>query len=191
MDDTSPGPDERAGPNAPEWVLVTAPGSADAEPARQAHAEIGDRASVARSIVRSHMLVGAGTGFLPGIGQDMSALMLNQVVLLRRIGAVYGQSAPDELVRTLVLALGTSLPAVKGAVPVLGLLRLIPGVGHLAGSVLLSATGACVAWATGMVFIQHFESGGTFLGFDPREVRAHFRREFERSLRGKVERPPR
>jgi hypothetical protein len=28
----------------------------------------------------------------------------------------------------------------------------------------------------GKVFIQHFESGGTFLTFDPMTVRAHFAR---------------
>jgi len=29
------------------------------------------------------------------------------------------------------------------------------------------------------VFIQHFESGGTFLDLDPEAVREHFMREFE------------
>ena len=34
-------------------------------------------------------------------------------------------------------------------------------------------------WALGRVFIQHFESGGTFLNFDAEKVREHFKAEFE------------
>ena len=34
-------------------------------------------------------------------------------------------------------------------------------------------------WALGKVFIQHFESGGTFLDFDPEEVKEYFKAQFE------------
>lgn len=173
---------ERNGDPRP-WALVPASGEAEAgvrPDLRDARGD--DRAAIARSIVSAHTLVAAGTGFLPSLGQDVSALMLNQVVLLRRIGAVYGQRASEELLRTLLLALGTSLPAIKGSLPLLGVLKLVPGAGHLAGSLLLAATGAGISWATGMIFIQHFESGGSFLTFDPHAVRAHFRREFERTV---------
>jgi hypothetical protein len=36
-------------------------------------------------------------------------------------------------------------------------------------------------YAVGRVFIQHFESGGTFLDFDPDKVRAHFEAEFKKA----------
>ena len=35
--------------------------------------------------------------------------------------------------------------------------------------------------AIGKIFMQHFESGGTFLDFEPAKVRAYFRQEFEAS----------
>jgi hypothetical protein len=38
---------------------------------------------------------------------------------------------------------------------------------------------AAYAWALGRVFIQHFESGGTFLNFDAEAVKEHFRAQFE------------
>lgn len=163
--------------DAPVWTLVD-PG----EPVPEGAPGAGDRVAIARSIVNTHALLAAGTGFLPTLGQDMSALLLSQVVQLRRLGRVYGQPVSDDLARTLVLALLSSVTPVKGALPVLAALRLVPGVGHLAGSLLLAATGGCISWATGMVFIQHFESGGTFLSFDPARVRAHFRRELERAV---------
>ncbi len=33
-------------------------------------------------------------------------------------------------------------------------------------------------WALGKVFIQHFESGGTFLDFKPEEVKEYFKAQF-------------
>ena len=40
-------------------------------------------------------------------------------------------------------------------------------------------TGA-TTYAIGKSFMMHFESGGTFLDFDPAKVRAYFRQEFEK-----------
>ena len=35
-------------------------------------------------------------------------------------------------------------------------------------------------YAIGKVFIQHFESGGTFLDFEPAKVRAYFSQQFDK-----------
>jgi uncharacterized protein (DUF697 family) len=55
------------------------------------------------------------------------------------------------------------------------LLKTIPGVGTLLGAPSLALFAGAYAWALGRVFIQHFESGGTFLDFDPERVKEHFR----------------
>ena len=34
-------------------------------------------------------------------------------------------------------------------------------------------------YAMGQLFVQHFESGGTFLTFDPEKVRGHYAELFE------------
>ena len=39
-----------------------------------------------------------------------------------------------------------------------------------------TAFGAASTYAVGQIFIQHFESGGTLLTFDPERVRAHYRK---------------
>ncbi|MEZ5671856.1 MAG: hypothetical protein R3E08_05540 [Thiotrichaceae bacterium] len=38
--------------------------------------------------------------------------------------------------------------------------------------------GGAATYAIDKVFVQHFESGGTFLDFDPEAVREHFAAEF-------------
>jgi lipoate-protein ligase A len=44
----------------------------------------------------------------------------------------------------------------------------------------MSAIGGAATYAIGRVFIQHFESGGTFLDFNPEKVREYFKEQFER-----------
>jgi hypothetical protein len=43
----------------------------------------------------------------------------------------------------------------------------------------MPAVAAASTWATGKVFIRHFESGGTFLDFDPAKARAYYAEEYE------------
>jgi len=57
-------------------------------------------------------------------------------------------------------------------------LKAIPLIGQTAGSLSLSVLGGGTTYAIGKVFVQHFESGGTFLDFDPKSVRTYFRQHF-------------
>ena len=58
--------------------------------------------------------------------------------------------------------------------------KAIPLLGTLVGGVSWLALAGASTYAVGRVFVQHFESGGTFLTLDPEQVRAHYREEFER-----------
>jgi len=59
------------------------------------------------------------------------------------------------------------------------LIKAVPGVGVLAGAPAMALFCWAYTWALGNVFIQHFESGGTFLDFDPEKVKDYFRAKFE------------
>ena len=48
-----------------------------------------------------------------------------------------------------------------------------------------AAIAAASTYAVGLVFLQHFESGGTFLSFQPGQVREHFRKIFEGARKGR------
>ncbi|NJL59719.1 MAG: hypothetical protein HC887_08825 [Desulfobacteraceae bacterium] len=43
----------------------------------------------------------------------------------------------------------------------------------------MPASAGAMTYAVGRVFLQHFESGGTFLNFNPEEVKEHYARLFE------------
>ena len=64
------------------------------------------------------------------------------------------------------------------------LLRSLPLIGGPLAALALPATTNAVTYAIGKVFIQHFESGGTFLDFDPEKVRDYFTREYGKAKGG-------
>jgi uncharacterized protein (DUF697 family) len=56
----------------------------------------------------------------------------------------------------------------------------IPFVGPVLGAAAMPAVAGASTYAVGQVFIQHFESGGTFLDFDPDKVKAYFAEQFDK-----------
>jgi hypothetical protein len=60
----------------------------------------------------------------------------------------------------------------------------LPVLGWAAAPAGVALFGGASTYAVGKVFVQHFESGNTFLSFDPEAVRAYYARQFEQ---GKAE----
>jgi uncharacterized protein (DUF697 family) len=84
----------------------------------------------------------------------------------------YGKAAIGSMV-------GFVLPHVMACGMIGSMLKAIPVVGALAGAPAMAIFCGAAEWALGKTFIQHFESGGTFLDFDPEEVREYFKAQFE------------
>jgi hypothetical protein len=51
------------------------------------------------------------------------------------------------------------------------MIKSLPGIGSLIGSVRMPVFFGAAICAVGMVFIRHFESGGTFLDLDPSKAK--------------------
>lgn len=113
---------------------------------------------------------------------DIFAVAGVQLGMLDELSKHYDVPFRRNLAKSIVISLvGSILPYAAGAglagmfaktVPVLGW-----GIGLATTSVLAGAT----TQATGAVFIQHFETGGTFLNFDPTATRDFFREEFQQA----------
>jgi uncharacterized protein (DUF697 family) len=142
--------------------------------------EVQRRIAQAKEIVRRRTKWAMAGGLLPIPVFDIVAVAGVQLAMLRELSVHYGVPFERNLVKSLITALlGSVLPYVAGAGLAGSIAKVLPvlgwGVGFLATSVLAGAT----THATGVVFVQHFESGGTFLDFDPAATRDFFRREFE------------
>lgn len=141
-----------------------------------------DRLAAAESIVNSHALISAGAGFVPMPGLDLAAMSASQLWLLKRLSALYGVPFTEDLARKLVASLLSGFVPLQLAAPVASAVKMVPFVGSLLGGFSMVAVGGAVTYAIGRAFVQHFESGGTLLTFDPPRVRSFFEAEYRRRM---------
>ena len=58
--------------------------------------------------------------------------------------------------------------------------KFIPGVGSILGGVTMAVLSGASTFALGEVFKKHFETGGTFLDFDPQRLKNYYNEKFEK-----------
>lgn len=117
-------------------------------------------------------LFAAGAGLIPFPAIDAAILLGIQLTMIRSISQVYHVEFKENLVKSIIGAL-------IGPIGTAGVMKAIPGLGTLLGGLTVSATAAASTYATGKVFTQHFDQGGTLLDFDPVKSREYFEKEFE------------
>ncbi|WP_413206140.1 YcjF family protein [Rhodospirillum sp. A1_3_36] len=139
--------------------------------------------------VRHHMGWSAAGGMVPVPGLDMAAVLASQLKMLSDIGGIYGVPFKQERVRHVIGALVGSFAPIATAHMTGMAVKSIPFVGLVASVLWQPALTSATTWALGKVFIQHFESGGTFLTFDPEKVRGYFKEQYEAARAGKTADP--
>jgi uncharacterized protein (DUF697 family) len=135
-----------------------------------------DHLPAAEALVRKNVYIAAGVGVLPIPLVDLVAVNGIQFNMLYQLSKIYEvpfrKESTKSIIGTLVGGSGVALLTR----PAWSLVKSVPVVGWAVGGLALSITAGASTYALGKVFIQHFESGGTFLTFDPMTVRAHFAR---------------
>lgn len=142
-------------------------------------AEAEARLITANNSVKNHIIASMAVGLVPLPMFDMAALTSTQMNMLRSLSEHYDVSFEDTDMKSLLMTLLSGSLPVLGVVGLSSFAKLIPGVGTLAGGASLSLTSGAVTYAVGQTFIMHFEAGGTFEDFDPKQAQAFFKREIE------------
>lgn len=142
--------------------------------------DLATRQARAGGVIHRNTLWALGAGAVPFPVADLVAIIAVQAKMLKELSDLYGVAFREDLVKKLVASLiagygGVSVGLVLGG----SLAKLIPALGTTFGVLAIPVAAGAFTHATGRVFVMHFESGGTFLDFDPARVREHFRREFE------------
>ena len=131
----------------------------------------------AQQAIKRHMAAGAIAGILPLPWIGFAALTAVQLNMLRHLASIYGISFSNEIGASAIGALvGSDLSLSLS----LGIAKLLPGPSLTVAVVSGGLLGSASTYALGKVFIQHFESGNTFLTFDPEKVRAYYEEQFTR-----------
>jgi uncharacterized protein (DUF697 family) len=138
-----------------------------------------DKEKQALKTVKNYMWWSMGAGLIPVPFVDLVAVSGVQLKMLSDLAKIYGVEFQENRGKAIVGSLmAYVVPSTVSFGSVGSLIKAIPLVGTLIGAPTMVLFCGASAWALGKVFIQHFESGGTFLTFDPAKVKEHFQQEF-------------
>jgi uncharacterized protein (DUF697 family) len=129
-----------------------------------------ERQNEALHSIKNHAITAMGVGILPVPGLDLIALTGVQLSLLRKIGRLYGFTLSDETGKKLLSSVLSGYLPLVIAGPVSSILKFIPGVGIAAGVMAQSTLAGAATYAVGKLFLQHFESGGTILDVNTKDM---------------------
>tara|TARA_B100000959_G_C14984143_1_gene624829 strand:+ start:1472 stop:2068 length:597 start_codon:yes stop_codon:yes gene_type:complete len=132
-------------------------------------------------IIKNYWLLSMGASTIPIPLIDVVAVAGIQLKMLHKLAGLYGIEFLENRGKSIVAALiGSILPVEFSRGLVGSVAKIIPGAGLIMGMTTLPIFSGASTYAVGRVFIQHFESGGTFLDFDPEKVKRYYAEQFKR-----------
>lgn len=146
---------------------------AEVKPEATAAAELtpAARHEMASKLVDRFAMWGGVAGLVPVPIVDVAAVAGIQVQMLRRLSQIYNVPFSENSGKAVIAALaGTMIPATSG-IGAASMLKSIPILGTIASGFVMPALAAGATFAIGRAFVQHFESGGTLLDFNPPDYR--------------------
>jgi len=117
-----------------------------------------------------------GAGFIPVPIADFFAVSAIQLDMIRQLCKLYEIDFKETEGKAIITSLtGTGLARLGARA-----IKVIPGVGSVLGGVTLAVLSGASTYALGEVFKTHFETGGTFLDFDPDRLKKYYNEKFEK-----------
>jgi uncharacterized protein (DUF697 family) len=142
----------------------------------------GDRRSHSTKVVERFSFWSGVAGLLPVPFIDLAAVAALQIQMLRVISREYDVPFSENRGKALIAGIfGTVIPVSTG-VGMASVVKSIPIAGTAVGALATPALAMAATYAIGMVFIQHFASGGTLLDFEPPNYREFISREMQSRL---------
>jgi uncharacterized protein (DUF697 family) len=138
----------------------------------------------ASKTIKKYVWWSAGAGLIPIPFVDWAAVSGVQLKMIADLALIYDVPFRKDLVKSAIASLaGFVLPHALACGLVGTMFKAVPVIGFVAGGTAMSGLSGAYAWALGNVFVQHFESGGTFLDFDAEKVKEYFKAQFEEGKR--------
>lgn len=134
-----------------------------------------ERELLADKVIREHMVVAMGAGLIPLPLADWATTTAVQLNLIRKLAALYEVPFFSDLAKGLLTSI-VGATAVRGGA---SLVKLIPGIGWIAGGLTTSVLSAAMTYAVGKVFASHFAKGGTLRDFDLLTARRVYESAFQ------------
>lgn len=137
----------------------------------------------AEEIVVGNMKWAAAICIVPVPVVDFLTVTAFQIKTLSELCELYGIPFTRDLIKNVSASLLNGYATVLfGGLLGRSALKYIPVFGPMIALASTPAMAIALTYATGKVFIQHFESGGTLLDFDPKATRDHYIQLYEEGL---------
>jgi uncharacterized protein (DUF697 family) len=147
-------------------------GQATAETPEQRHV------TAAKLVDRFSLWSGVG-GLIPLPFVDVLAVGGIQLQMLRRLSQIYDVQFSENRGKALIASLaGTMIPVTSG-MGAASALKGVPLLGTIASAFVMPVLAAGATYAIGKAFVQHFESGGTLLDFNPPDYKEFIKAQKE------------
>ena len=156
--------------SADEHTPATA--AVDDEPVAVSEGEF--RSSKAKSLIKNYVIASMGISLVPVPILDLLGLTGTQLKMLHSLANLYDVPFSKNMGKSLIAALTGSVMPTSTALTLASFAKVVPGLGTATGMASVAILGGGATYAIGSVFMQHFESGGTLLDFEPKKMRTFF-----------------
>lgn len=133
----------------------------------------------AQNIVKTHMASGGAMALLPIPVFDFASLAGTQLSLVKRLATHYEVEFDETTAKSVLVSLFSGVIPLVTVVGLSSFAKIIPGIGSIGGGISMSVLSGALVYATGQVFIKHFEQGGTLKDFDGKQWIESFKQSFE------------
>ncbi|MDF1752550.1 MAG: DUF697 domain-containing protein [Verrucomicrobiales bacterium] len=121
----------------------------------------------AHQIVKDHVLCSMGAGLIPIPLVDIASVTAIQVDALKKLAGLHGVDITDGNAKAIATGLAGSTLARLGA----SAIKLVPGVGTVAGGLTMAGLSGASTYAICQVAQNHFKTRGTFLDFNATDAK--------------------
>src|SRR5262249_37303546 len=138
------------------------------------------RHEMAVRLVNRFALWSGAAGLIPVPGVDWVTVGGVQIQMLRRLSQTYEVAFSENRGKALIVSLAGSAVPSSSALGFASLAKSVPVFGTLASALVMPVLSAGATYAIGRTFMQHFESGGTLLDFNPPDYREFIKAQKEK-----------
>lgn len=139
-----------------------------------------DRVKQAHNTVNKYALGSMAVAIVPLPLVDLVAVSGVQLKMVHNIAKQYEVPFSRDLVKPLIASLlGDIITVTMAKYVATNLVKLVPVAGQISGFASSAALFGAATYAVGKIFVEHFESGGTFLNFEADKMKNHLQQLFE------------
>jgi uncharacterized protein (DUF697 family) len=132
----------------------------------------------ADEIIKNHVWFSTIPGWLPIPLLDLAAVTAVQIDMIKQLCELYDKKYDSQRGKAVVLALFNTIGGRLPAYAIRSSLKSIPLIGWALGGASLALFAGASTYATGLVFKEHFDKGGTLKEMNPETFKEFYMKQF-------------